>query len=342
MKKRSILTLVVILISLSIPGKTSASHLLSPTSTPQSTVNNILSRFMYYREIPKLNGSITQVVEVILPQVTTAGYSSYALVEDETTTLQPYQIVTKALKPTYKVYNVSKNNEALSEVYLSDNNMNTYYDFPLSSIGSRDKVVLRFVYNQAITSQSLQLFFSSNGETPTSVTLKAINNDKENIIFAERPYSNGVFFFPKQTALIWEVTLNHSQPLRMLEANFLEEQQSIANIQSIRFLMRPGSPYILFSHPEGYVNTPYLESGDLNSVSDVLSLSLPSELPNPLYRPADDDADGIANSTDNCPSVANPDQKDKNKNRVGDACEDFDKDGIMNSLDNCPDRKSVV
>jgi hypothetical protein len=37
--------------------------------------------------------------------------------------------------------------------------------------------------------------------------------------------------------------------------------------------------------------------------------------------PADTDKDGIPDSQDNCPKVANPDQTDSNGNEVGDACE---------------------
>ena len=57
---------------------------------------------------------------------------------------------------------------------------------------------------------------------------------------------------------------------------------------------------------------------------------------NPIYIP-DFDGDGIPNNEDNCPFVYNPDQKDINYNKIGDACEDWDGDGIINSLDNCPE-----
>ena len=56
----------------------------------------------------------------------------------------------------------------------------------------------------------------------------------------------------------------------------------------------------------------------------------------------DTDGDGIIDSEDNCPEVANPDQEDADgENGVGDACEpvdntDTDGDTIIDSEDNCP------
>ena len=54
----------------------------------------------------------------------------------------------------------------------------------------------------------------------------------------------------------------------------------------------------------------------------------------------DADGDGVPDSSDNCPTVYNPDQKDSDGNGVGDACQtiaDRDGDGIPDSTDNCPD-----
>ena len=54
----------------------------------------------------------------------------------------------------------------------------------------------------------------------------------------------------------------------------------------------------------------------------------------------DADGDGIANHVDNCPTVANPDQRDSDGNGVGDACQaggvlrgDIDRDGDVDSAD---------
>lgn len=58
----------------------------------------------------------------------------------------------------------------------------------------------------------------------------------------------------------------------------------------------------------------------------------------------DTDADGIADSSDNCPAISNPDQIDTDGDLLGDSCDscpndfsnDTDHDGVCGDLDNCP------
>jgi hypothetical protein len=55
----------------------------------------------------------------------------------------------------------------------------------------------------------------------------------------------------------------------------------------------------------------------------------------------DADGDGVPDSSDNCPAVANPDQADLDEDGVGDACDDEDNrdtdgDGVENHADQCP------
>jgi hypothetical protein len=56
-----------------------------------------------------------------------------------------------------------------------------------------------------------------------------------------------------------------------------------------------------------------------------------------LIVPEDTDKDGIWNSTDNCPNLANPDQIDTDGDKIGNACDtNDDGDSLDDVSDNCP------
>ncbi|MCG3125840.1 MAG: hypothetical protein CHACPFDD_00667 [Phycisphaerae bacterium] len=55
--------------------------------------------------------------------------------------------------------------------------------------------------------------------------------------------------------------------------------------------------------------------------------------------PGDFDGDGVPDTVDNCPTVANPDQSDTDMDGIGDCCDsdspDLDGDGVADACDNC-------
>jgi hypothetical protein len=57
----------------------------------------------------------------------------------------------------------------------------------------------------------------------------------------------------------------------------------------------------------------------------------------------DSDGDGLADTDDNCPKVANPEQADLDQDNLGDLCDsDLDGDSIPNATDNCPGLKNTI
>ena len=90
-------------------------------------------------------------------------------------------------------------------------------------------------------------------------------------------------------------------------------------------------------------NKPYLK---VSSTGDTLRLSSSNWVIVPGVSAAnaqtnnDTDGDGVPDTSDNCPLVANPDQQDTDHDGIGDACEtsvtDTDGDGVPDSIDNCP------
>ena len=76
---------------------------------------------------------------------------------------------------------------------------------------------------------------------------------------------------------------------------------------------------------------------EIQEILNDLGIVIP-EIPEVVV---DLDEDGIKDSLDNCPGIANPDQKDTDEDGIGDVCDtieikDDDEDTIANEQDNCP------
>ncbi len=127
--------------------------------------------------------------------------------------------------------------------------------------------------------------------------------------------------------------------------------QSSIFLRTLRFDSRQQSTYIVtpvspwkISVYRGWI----CESGRLSSLQSQRStlgknISISQEVQSPITlnfsslptTGADSDSDGIIDMRDNCSSVSNSDQKDRDHDGRWDACTDDDRDGISGSSDNC-------
>jgi hypothetical protein len=101
------------------------------------------------------------------------------------------------------------------------------------------------------------------------------------------------------------------------------------------------SYYTAYDYGWGYPDT-YVYGRDVTAPADFeVGTQIASDIIIRKRLAPDKDGDGIPDSRDNCPSVANADQADSNNDGVGDACTvappaDTDHDGIVDASDNCP------
>jgi hypothetical protein len=105
--------------------------------------------------------------------------------------------------------------------------------------------------------------------------------------------------------------------------------------RGLRFLAQPKTVYFVYRNPDRYINVPYGPRGDLVNDVGIYPVPPPVWTKNIAFLQADSDGDVIPDLNDNCPVVVNADQKDIDKNGVGDECDDYDRDQILNVNDNC-------
>lgn len=207
-----------------------------------------------------------------------------------------------------------------------------YSVFILPTGGSDLVTGLQFVFDE---------YSSRDATVSVSASLMGVGL-KELVI--DRPLSaNGAVTFPSVDVSVFQIKVYHSQPLRIKEIK-ATTVGGTTTVTSLYFLAQPGKTYELYANPERtpIINTQEPASADFTTavVGTLVGLQPnngSSAATNQLYQPADSDTDGIPDSQDNCPNIANPDQKDENRNEVGDICDDFDFDGVINSRDNCSD-----
>ena len=258
-----------------------------------------------------------------------------------------YNTNTSSFEPNYLSITDVNNNKVRMDMKgaignvdnINDGNYDTFVEFPLN--GSSGKADITFIYSKPVTASSMSFTLDNYVALPQTVSITAEVSSQNHVVLAPSRPSGGNIFFPKTTSLIWHVSFDYVQPLRISEIKFNDFASEPTLNRGLRFLAQPGQTYQVYYYADRYVNSTQKEAGNLSSHVGVVYLKDSVAVPNPEYSPVDSDFDGVPDLTDNCVSVANTDQKDSDGNRRGDACEDYDRDGIVNATDNCPDVPNV-
>jgi hypothetical protein len=211
------------------------------------------------------------------------------------------------------------------ERYLNDNQANS---------ANVNRVTIDLVANRRFTTDSISFLLGKNVDKPVRIKLISVEDNGEKILLPETFFNNTMHFPPTNLKHL-RIILDYIKPLRISEIILPERNYSGQAIKYVRFIAQPKTAYKIYYDTLNLVKMPSLEMPNLNEKGRSPDVEVVSG-DNPLYKKADSDQDGIIDSLDNCPDVANADQADADNNKIGDACEDFDRDGVINAKDNCP------
>lgn len=304
-----------------------------------------LSAFRYRTMVPAVDSVVPTVVEVPLGGAVVHDPRAVAQASDGTLsevfvhvreehTKVPVQVVDGC---TYEDVNGNLPTCVHTNAGLTDRDLRTVTDFPFRD-GTRNTARITFKSEDGtpFTTSALYLTFAPNVALPRTVAIEGFNEQGSFTVVAERPLEGTDIRFPVTHALGLTVTFGLAQPLRLAEVDLVQADTGFTVEYAVRLLAQPNIGYTLYVDPDRPYGTVAGTGVDLVSSRGVRELVGAELADNPLYVPADTDADGMPDMHDNCVSVANQDQRDVDGNGRGDACDDFDRDGIMTLRDNCP------
>lgn len=293
------------------------------------------SAFGEVQDVPAFSVKVPTVIEVPV-----AGgdweRSQFAVYDITGNVFVPNLVRQTTIYKTLPITAVAIANLPVNAGALIDNDLSSsvQFDLPATGIGM---AVVTLTSTAPITSDAISTFLDEFVALPTSIEISAVVGGSEKIVVARRAMSGVLTQFPKTTASTWRISFTYGQPLRIAELRLGQEKYSGESTRSIRFLGQVNHLYRIYSNADRAASIATGEMPNLSANQDVLRLDgTTPRRPNPFYRMADSDSDGIPDLRDNCVQLANPDQVDIDGNGRGDACDDFDKDGFMNSVDNCP------
>jgi hypothetical protein len=214
---------------------------------------------------------------------------------------------------------------------LIDGNSDTFLD-----VLHTDTDYYALQYPQVTSISGLELEFAKYSAPPINFSIEYLDQStgKRIPVRVNSSFpSNSISFPTIQTTELY-FSLENQQPIRLVDIHTKLANAPISTEQFIQFLAKPEGNYFVYANADKPVQFSQTEAIQFES-PDPISILAKFER-NPLFQPADQDADGVIDSNDNCPATANSDQKDIDRSSVGDVCEDFDSDTVVNSRDNCP------
>lgn len=326
MKITKILAFVIACLSITVLMPSLVSAQTQPVG-----LDSVISAFRQQKVISLPSISVPTVIEIPINE--DLEREVFAVLDTTDNSFEPYLFQQEAVPPPLEV---TTNAQVVSTRYMVDGDDETWTEFEVTG-NELSEATLKITSAQPITTSSLTLLLDKNVALPVSVEIVALQEGVEKIVVAHRKIERTTISFPETTASQWIIRLSYGQPLRISELKF--HSANVAKTSaSVRFLAQPQHSYYFYFDPDRSVSVPISESGNLTSDEGVLLIPDAPTIRNLKYLFADVDADRIPDVKDNCVSIANPDQEDKNVNGLGDVCEDFDKDGRVNSSDNCPDQ----
>jgi hypothetical protein len=218
---------------------------------------------------------------------------------------------------------------------IVDNNLTTYAQMPFTE-GKENTVLLYLVAPGGMAADEIVLRVMPNVTLPTHVKVSAIpTTGIREVLLARTTLRGNRIPFPETVAQTYEVELTYTQPLRIAELSLVPtKQQDVTH--AVRFLAQPGMAHTIYVNPDRAYGDVAWQGMQLETATDIYTYGTLSLQENRSYGPADVDADGVPDSTDNCRKVPNPTQTDVDGNGKGDACDDHDRDGSITIEDNCP------
>ncbi len=292
------------------------------------TPAQIISAYRSFKDVGPFSVSVPTVVEVPFTG-DVMERSDFAVLNRNTNAFEPSFFRQEAVPSGFSV-----NADTSSARAMLDGDERTYAEFalPESALG-QTRIVL--TSKEPVTSSAICLLLDDHVALPLTAEVRAMVDGTEKIFLAKSKMRDCALLFPRTTSQTWTLTFTFGQPLRITELQMIQENVA-ESVRALRLLAQPAQTYRIYFDPDRRAQPKTGESGNLASAKDVLPVASPAAKPNPEYRIADVDSDGVPDVRDNCVALANADQVDANGNGRGDACDEFDQDGIPNNKDNCP------